>query len=91
MMKSAEERYAARRDESHKNYGVEAYLTGFATSSEVMAEAVRPALVRYRRMLDNEECDCSMDGGVHTCGWEAAEREYAAAMQALAAWGVSDE
>lgn len=43
-------------------------------------EALRACMVRYREMLSDEECGCPMDGGVHLCGKQNAEREIAAAV-----------
>lgn len=45
--------------------------------------AVRPVVERYSLMLANEECDCTFDGGVHTCAAPDAEAELGALRRAL--------
>ena len=51
------------------------YHNAMLACMRAQVEALRKCMKRYQDMLSNEECDCTMDGGAHTCGKMEANRE----------------
>lgn len=58
-----------------------------AATVEALADALEPVLKRYRTMLENEECDCTFDGGGHTCAIDTVRHELRILDAALARAG----